>query len=667
MKLPGSRRVHPGAPRPRRPGAAATALLCWLFALSGEAGAQADADADAGAAGLGDLSIEQLMNETVTSVSKKAQSLIDAAAAIATLSNEDLRNSGATSVTEALRLVPGVDVGAVNASQWAVSARGFNSLYANKLLVLIDGRAVYTPLFAGVYWDLQQPRLEDLDRIEVIRGPGGTLWGANAVNGVINVVTRSARETEGAIVSGGGGDPHQVLAGARYGGHLGQDTWYRVYAGYQKSSDFPLASGDGAGDGWAGARTGFRFDAYPQNGRHMTWQANAARVETDNDSTAAYNISTLGRWTQEWSDRSSMELQGYYDRTYRNEASRAASTVDTFDLTLQNIAGLGERNDLIWGLGYRFIGVAGATTNSVAQVTDNEFAMQLFSGFVQDEFKLLPQRLSLTAGLKLERNDFTGLELQPSVRALFKPEESESLWAAISRAVRTPDVVEGRDAVAVSSGEPFTGPGGGQYVPTLVGNRQLKSEVLWAYELGYRILLSQGVSVDLAAFYNDYRRLIGVGSIERFIAGNPGQAEIPWANNVDGESHGGELAVTARPARAWRLTAAYSLLLAYLHGGADAVPTQHGSPRHKASLRSSWDFSEISSLDTQLRYVGPILGVASYFTADLRWSYRPRENLEFSLVGQNLLQPSHAEQGPALLTVNSEVPRGVYAKLGCRF
>ena len=617
--------------------------------------------------GLGDLSIEQLMNESVTSVSKREQKLGDVAAAIFVLSNDDLRRSGYTSVADALRLVPGMDVGSLNASHWAISSRGFNNLYANKLLVLVDGRVIYTPLFGGVYWDLQQLMLEDVDRIEVIRGPGATVWGANAMNGVINIVTRSAKDSQGGLVDAGGGNVHQAVGGSRYGGKIGDRTYYRVFGNYLRDANSSLTDGQPANDRWQGGSAGFRFDHYPQEGTQLTWQANATLSDLDNGTSHGFNVNTLGRWTRHWSARSGAEVQAYYDRTYRNESAR--SVLDTLDFSFQRTLGLGDRNDLIWGLGYRNTGVVLDSTSPFAQVTDHRLNLQLFSAFVQDEFQVVPNRLTLTAGVKLERNDFTGLEIQPTVRGVFKPADRQTVWAAVSRAVRTPSIIEGHDAVDIFYGAPFVGPGGGTYIPTLVGNSSLKSEVLWAYELGYRVQPSERVSLDIATFYNNYTKLISVGEISGFEPGQPvGIAVLPWSNLWTGHTYGGEVSVTYSPTNSWRMIGTYSLLFAHISGPADTSPatTEQSAPRHQVSLRSSYDFSNRLSLDADVRYVGSILSVPSYVTGDLRLSYRPNDRLEFSLAAQNLVD--HQEQAPVPpFSAAAEVSRGVLGRIAWRF
>lgn len=614
---------------------------------------------------LADLSIEELMNESVTSVSKKEQRLGDVAAAVTVLTNEDIRRAGVTSLPDALRLVPGMDVGTVNSSEFAVSARGFNLAYANKLLVLVDGRAVYSPLFAGVYWDLQQPMLEDVDRIEVIRGPGATVWGANAVNGVVNVVSRSARETQGTLTYAGGGDVHEALGGVRYGGQIGANTYYRVFATFQSNADYPLADGQPAHDHWQGRTAGFRLDHYPDPDTHLTWQADATGADFD----SGYNVNTLGRWTRQLTRTSSVEVQAYYDRTYRNDPTQVRLLTHTFDVTLQHTFNLTGRNAVIWGLGYRYVINDMAQTTPQIAVLDGDLHAQLFSAFVQDEFKLVPGRLTFTAGAKLEHNDTTGFEFQPSVRLVFNPTGRQTVWAAVSRALRTPDEVEGRNVVAIAVGPPLVGPDGGLYLPSLVSNAALKAEVLFAYELGYRIQPTKRVSVELAAFSNHYDHLVTYATVERFVPGTPfGLAAIPWANLYRIESYGGEATLTVSPADSWRLTAGYAFDQESAHGPAAVLQgLSSGPPRHQASLRSAHDLTPRTNLDVQLRYVSGLATTPAYFTADLRLAYRPTNHIELSLVGQNLLDEQHPEQPPVIFTEVSETPRGFYGKILWRF
>jgi iron complex outermembrane receptor protein len=512
--------------------------------------------------------------------------------------------------------------------------------------------------------------LEDVDRIEVIRGPGATVWGANAVNGVVNVVTRSARDTQGDLVQGAVGDVLEARGGARHGGRLGEKTYYRVYAGAQSTDDYPLPSGQDAGDGWRSQNGGVRIDHHPNDDTQLTWLADATGVDTDDELIEGRNINTLGRLTRRWSDRSSIEVQAYYDQTVRDEAARSDIHADTFDVSAQHTFGVGERHDIIWGLGYRHIDSTVEQTTPLAIVRDGDVQTDLFSFFVQDEFQLVPDRLALTAGVKIEHNDYTGAEFQPGVRGVAKLTERQTVWSAVSRAVRTPSAIEGKDLFAIAYGAPIVGPDGGLYLPTIVGNSDVASEVLWAYELGYRVQPARQISLDVAVFYNVYDDLISGGEVDAFVPGAPlGTAEIPFENVLAGDTCGGEIAVTYSPTDAWRLTASYSLLLADIDGPANSTAddVEKDSPRHQAVLRSSHDFTRRLRLDAQLRYVDAIQFAPSYITADLRIAYQATERLEISLVGQNLLQDQHLEQGPAFLTPTSEVPRGFYGRLLWRF
>jgi iron complex outermembrane recepter protein len=565
--------------------------------------------------------------------------------------------------------VPGLNVASVNAREWAISARGFNNLYANKLLVLVDGRSVYKPLFAGVYWDLQQIMLEDVDRIEVIRGPGSTVWGANAVNGVINVESRSARDSQGGLLYFNGGGVERSTAGVRYGGRVGGETYYRIFASQLSRDDYTLANGESAADSWNGWHAGLHVDTYSRGDTRLTWQAEATGARLSNHASDGLNVNTLGRWTRQMSSRSMVQAQIYFDRDQHDDLARAHSIISTTDFSLHHRLGIGDSNDLIWGFGYRHMDITGEQTNAYARVLDPQIGMQLFSGFVQNEVQIVPDALNLTFGSKIEHNDLTGFELQPGVRSVFKPTANQTLWAAGSRAVRTPNVVEGKTAAAVAYGEPFRGPGGGVYVPTLIGNPELKSDVVWTYELGYRARISRRVSVDLTAFQNDYRHLITFGEVRRLVPGVPfGVAEIPWRNLISGRTRGGEVAVNLSVSSSWRLAGSYALLThRFGPKHADTEALKGNSPRHQATLRSLYDFSPRLNADTQIRYVGHIPGVPGYVGADVRLAYRLTDQIDVALVGKNLLDPRHPEQATAPFSVVAESPRNVSVKISWRF
>lgn len=645
-------------------------LALWAF-IGGSIGLPA-AENTTGLHALGNLTLEELMDMpvTVTSVSKRLQKLKDTATAVTVLSNDDIRRSGVTTVADALRWVPGMNVGSVNSNQWSVSARGFAGLYANKLLVLVDGRAVYTPMFSGVLWDAEQLLLEDVDRIEIIRGPGATVWGANAVNGVVNVVTRSARDTQGALFYASGGDVEEVGSGVRYGGRLAENTYYRVFVNHQSRDDFRLANGQPAQDGWRSQHGGFRLDHHPDDDTQLTWLSGLTQVRADDHRLDAYNVNTLGRVQRKFENDTSVEVQAYYDRAAREDDLRANFSIDTYDLTAQHIFPLTERNEVIWGAGYRHVNVEATQTTPAVEVRDRNLTTKTVNIFAQNEFHAIPDRLDITAGVKVEHNDYTGVEVQPSLRAAFKPNDRQTLWAAVSRAVRTPSVVEGLDSAALATGGPFIGPDGLPYVPRRVGNTDLASEVLWAYELGYRIQPTRRVNVDIAVFYNDYSDLISYSQTPRFVPGAPvGTAEFPYENMLSGHSYGGELAVSVTPSASWRLTASYSLLIANIRGPAAAGPEaiERSAPRNQIVLRSSHDLTAKLTLDVLFRYADALPTVPAYITADVRLAYQATDRLEFSLVGQNLLQDQHLEQGTTLFLPTTEVPRGFYGKLTWRF
>ncbi len=625
----------------------------------------------AGERDLADLSLEELMNETVTSVSKREQKRVEAAAAIAVLSNGDLRRSGATTIWDAMRTVPGLQVASVSSAMPAVGARGFIGAYADKQLVLVDGRAVYSPFFSGVFWYLQQPILDDVDRVEIIRGPGASIWGANAVNGVINIVSSSARDTQGGLIYAGAGQVHGGMGGVRYGGELSEGTYYRVFASRQVEDAFPAAPGQPAGAGdWQSWHGGFRLDRYTGADAHLTWQADVTRVGLDSNTSDAGNVNMLGRWTRQVASGSSVELQAYVDRTSVHMTPTLDLLSETADLAFQHDLVLQERHDLIWGLGARVIRDRFVETNPMSIIVRRPRAEEtLFSGFVQDDFAAIPERLTLTAGVKLEHNDFTGWEVQPTLRALFKASERQTLWAGVSRAIRSPSEAEALDVVALPAGMPFTGPDGGMYLPQIVGNRAAESEVLWSFEAGYRVQPAANVSVDLAVYSNRYTGLFGILDAN-FVPGEPlGALELPWQNLFKSRTRGAELAVVVAVTSGWRVQAGYTVFHHRQTGpaGADTVFFGKNDSKEHGFVRSSVDFNSRTSLDVQVRAAGGIQAMPGYTTADVRLAYRPSEDVELALVGQNLLDGQHPEQPPGVLAIPAEVPRSIHGKMTWRF
>jgi iron complex outermembrane receptor protein len=640
-----------------------------------------------------DMSLEDLMNIEITSVSKKPQKLSAAASAVFVITQEDIRRSGATSIPEVLRMVPGLQVARIDANIWAVTARGFNGRFANKLLVLMDGRSLYTPLYSGVYWDEKDTLLEDVDRIEVIRGPGATLWGANAVNGVINIITKQAKDTQGALVSGGVGTEEQGFGGVRYGGKVGDHAYYRIYAKYFNRDGGVDAFGDDTADDWDTLRAGFRADWQVGADDQMTllgdvYNGNESEtyqelsllppfevtIQQESDVTGG---NLLGRWTRTLSDTSDMELQLYFDRE-ESDTDVLATINNTFDVNLQHRFSLGKRQEIIWGLGYRFSSDDFRNTFNISINPDSRHD-QLFSLFIQDEITLLKD-LHLTVGSKFEDNDYTGLEIQPSVRVMWTPKERHSVWAAVSRAVRTPSRSE--HDIRINSGvlpPDVLFPGSPPAVTALFGDRGFESEELLAYELGYRVQPMDKLSLDVAAFYSDYSdlRTFELGEIFPEASPSPEHLVIPLRvdNKMDGRTYGIELAAEWRVSDRWQLKAAYTYLQEQLRldGDSQDISSEDGegeNPHNQLSLRSCMDLPRNVEFDLWARYVDnlPSQDVGSYVTLDARLSWRPRYDLELSLVGQNLLDDHHPEFTPEIIdTSSSEVERSVYGKVTWQF
>lgn len=639
------------------------------------------------------LSLEDLMQVEVTTASKRAQRLADVPAAVYVLTGEEIRRSGAASIPEALRLVPGVNVARIDNHKWAVSIRGFQGLMANKLLVLIDGRSVYSPIFSGTTWALQDTLLEDIDRIEVIRGPGASVWGANAVNGVINIITKSADETKGVLALARGGTAERTLA-TRVGGAMPGGGAYRVYA---KARDYDRQGSTGeapAEDGLEDVRAGFRLDRDVGEADRLTLQGDVFDQDTRETENifslappfaeprrtygSADGANILGRWTRSLAERGELEVQFYYDRnTWRDgvyEGIRAS--VDTLDLDLSHRTALGERHDLIWGVGYRFnhIDEARTSTALIAEKRNDS----LFSAFVQDDIKLFDDRLVLTLGSKFEHNDATGFEIQPTARLLAHLSENQSAWLAVSRAVRTPAAFEeeydGRFAVLPPQAD----------IPLPIeanvrGDKDFEAEKLWAFEAGYRLQASDRVSFDVAAFLNHYRDL-ATGEIVglSFAGGLPPTrvvADTRYVNDLEATSYGVELAVDWQPASWWRLRGAYGVIDVDFGTRESVVDTDlqwfdYSPPQHQAALRSSMSLGENVDLDATLRLVDEIesLDIDGYAELDLRLAWRPKDGVELAIVGQNLLQQDHLEFRPeAPSAVPTEVERAVYGQITLRF
>ncbi len=628
------------------------------------------------------LSLEELGNLTVTSVSKSEETLSGAAAAITVVTGEDIRRSGATSLPETLRMVPGMHVGRETSNIWAVSSRGFSSTSSKKLLVLIDTRSIYTPLFAGVMWDVQDLVLEDVERIEVIRGPGATLWGSNAVNGVINITTKNARDTQGLYVASSAGSDERFALQGRYGGRLGERGYYRVFGKYT-DRDRSFASGTVQRDDWQLGHGGVRIDWEAGAATAMTLQGEIYGVDAGRLApsiviagrpsppglwrTRSRGGNVLARWNHRPSAGSDLQFRVYYDRTHRNDPS-FIDDLDTVDADLQHRSTLPGQQELTWGANYRF------TSNRnegvwLAALEPPSSRDQVFSGFIQHQIAL-GGSFRLTTGTKMEHNGFSGAELQPGVRAAWDIAPAQTLWGAVSRAARIPTRFERDIAIEVTPPEAPT-------VQRLVGNTSFDSEGMIAFETGYRWQPSTSLMLDVAAYHNRYRGLASLELAPPFMEGGRPVYEIRYENLTDGHARGVEALVTTAPAPWWRLSVSTtSTWLDLTPRGMDLnrdVLHEGSTPRHQLGVSSRMDLAGNVKLDAHFRHMTKIRTlqgvqdvdpVPAYAEIDVRLAWRAALGLELAVVGQNLLHDHHAEFGPP--DTRGEIERGVYASVTWR-
>ncbi len=621
------------------------------------------------------LSLEQLGDLEVTTQSKTPEEVWNTAAAIYVLTQDDIRRSGATSIPEVLRLVPGVEVARIDSDHWAVGIRGFGSEFSKSVLVLIDGRSVYTPLFAGVYWDVQNVMLEDVDRIEVIRGPGGTIWGANAVNGVINVITKNSKDTHGALVAVSAGNVDQGMGSFRYGGGNGKDLSYRVYGmAFGRAAEFHPDHVNF--DEWQTGQGGFRTDWKASSGDTLTIQGDMYKgydgervqvanysppsVTTFNDPHNVAGGNLLGLWHHTISQNSDFQLQSYYDRTSRlsPQLNEIRNTLDVDFLYHLNLRG---RHNLLLGAGGRWspdnITQKFATLGFLPlQETDS-----IYSWFAQDQISLVPGKLVLTLGSKFEHNNYSGFEVQPDGRLIWTPTQHQSLWVAVTRAVRTPSRLDTDLQLTdfLSATPPF--------FLRVLGSNTFKSEQLLGTEVGYRTLIVKNLFVDSTFFHNAYNDLYGYGAATIFTETSPTPThkvlQFPLANATIGDTNGFEIAPDWKPSTWWELKGSYSYLHLFVHdragyaGSFNSLITASdngSSPHHQIEFQSRLNLPKKVEFDTTYRYVSALPGqtsdpagptVQAYSTADARLGWRPITGLEVSFVGQNLFQPQHAEFG----------------------
>ena len=644
-----------------------TLILCGLVWLGATTPSWSAEPAPSPAADLTELSIEELLHVEVTSVALKSQPINQSPAAIFVLTQDDIRRSGANSIPEALRLVPGLIVARIDSNKWAISSRSETERFSDDLLVMIDGKTVWAPSVAGTFWETIDTVLEDIDRIEVIRGPGGTLLGANAINGAIHIITKKAKDTQGALVTIGGGTEERAFTSVRYGGHLGQDFHFRVFGkAFERDRNFNETGSHGD---WRMGRGGLRADWDITSNDALTLQSNIytgragqqstipTLIAPDFTRTQAEDVRLQGqdlmlRWGHTFSTQSDLNVQFYYDRMQRDEISFKERR-QTYNLDLRHRFPLFRNQEIVWGFGFR------STTDDIEP--DRTFSadpahrtLRTIKGLIQDEFRFFNDQLRLAIGAQFLTHSYTGLLIQPTVRASWTLNDRHALWAAVNRSNRVPSRLE-REGLQREEGS-------GTGFSRLLGNPNQRAEDLWGFEAGYRATLHPTLSLDLAVFYTTERL-------------SPTEAEVgpdteQYGNQEHLQSYGGEAALNWQILPWWRLRPTFSVLrvLDDVHG--DQIQEQSGQPAHQASLRSLMNLTETMELDATYRFVDRIaeFGVHHYHNLDVRLGYRPTKSWELSLVGHNLLETHHQEFFPGLFhTQPTEVQRGVYGKLTWRF
>lgn len=603
------------------------------------------------------LSMEELLDIEVFSVSRRPEKLTETPSAIQVITQDDIRYSGATSVPELLRLASNLQVAQVNASQWAISARGFNNVLANKLLVLIDGRVVYTPMYAGVFWDVQNLILEDIDRIEVISGPGGTLWGANAVNGVINIVTKSSKDTGGLFVEAGLGTELRGLGSVRYGGNIGSKLTYRVYGTAFKRHATIYPDSVDAADGWTMAQTGLRFDWDLSEKDAITFQSNHYDDRPDPDGgmpVLARGTNVLARWTRLNSQRSNFQWQAYFDQTWRDFRKGFSEELRTYDIESQHRFGIGDRHEIIYGLGFRFMDHRVNNLELFAFLPARK-SLSLYNVFIQDEWELIKASLRLSAGLKVEHNTYTKFQLQPNLRLTWLTGRHQTVWGSVSRAVRNPARIDREFFLYLAPDLPF-----------IVGS-DAKSEEVVAYEVGWRLQSREALSISLSTFYNTYDNI-------RSVEPGPPPFNIPvtFGNGVKGNTYGVELSATYQMNSWCRLRGGYTFLRKDLVVKTNSADSNNGSaesndPAHQVLIQPMINVPGKFEFGAVLRYVAmlPQPYVSEYVGLDMRVGWRLAKLVELNVVGQNLLYDAHMEFIPSS-PAPKEIQRGIYTKLVVR-
>lgn len=605
------------------------------------------------------LTLEELLDTKVVAGSRTPEAWPTIPAAVSVVPHEMIRRSGAVRLADALRLAPGLNVSRYVGSSYAISARGFNSTASNKLEVMIDGRSVYTPLMSGVFWEIQDTMLEDLERIEVVRGPGGALWGSNAINGVVNIVSKSAADTQGGLVFAGVGTEESVVAGVRYGGKIGAATYYRTYFKHHTRDDQVFANGANAGDGMTQDQGGFRLDSTLRGENRLTLQGdlfgNTFGVNGRPDARNSGG-NFLGRWTHPVGPDAELQVQAYFDHGRRDVPLQFREDRKTWDLDVQHHFKVGEQHDLVLGGDYQRSSDDTEQAGRTFIFSPAGRTLERVSFFAQDQLTLIPQRLLLTLGARTERNDYTGWETQPSARLTATLEKGQTLWAGVSRAVRAPTRVDTESRFIPNPSNGFV---------LIRGTPDFRSEEVVAYELGYRVQPSPRIFLDVVTYYSDYTHLRTL---------EPGPTGLPLLikNEREAENYGGAVSVTFQATDTWHLSANYH----YLHqkfrlspGSRDTTGAslEANDPPHLATLHSSLTLPHDIDFDWTLHYVSrpPNPTFPSYVTLNARLAFHPGENWEAAVVGRNLLDARHPEFGGG--ANQTQVQRGFYAQLTYRF
>lgn len=599
------------------------------------------------------LSVEALMNIVVTSVSKSPEKLSEVASAIQVVTSDEIRRSGSLRLPGMIRLATNMQVTTSGAHDIRITSRGFsgypvaNSSLANKLLVMIDGRSVYTPLFGGVYWDVQNVMQENVKQIEVISGPGGAIWGANAVNGIVNVITKSAKETQGLYASVAGGTLPRDYGAIQFGSRIDTTFYYRAYVQRFDYLSTTLKGGIDAKDAWDLTQGGFRADYYPTAKSNYTLEGDLyAGTEDDTGSTFVNGQNIIGRWNYNYSATSGLTVQAYFDRTFRNISSTDfTNELNTYDVDMQHFFKLGRRNKVVWGLGYR---LAESLTVSQGNTLPHNRTLRYYTGFLQDQIAIVKEKLELTLGTKVLHNDYTGVEFHPTARLAWFPRVNHTVWGAVSQGVRTPSMFE-RDF----------------YSPGLGAVGEFKSEKVIAYELGYRMNPFPNMSVSLSTFFNDYSDLRSVDTNQ-----SP-PPQLYFGNNLEAQTMGFELYANMVATRWWKIRGGYNWMhedftITGDHTNSETASVEAIDPVNQLLVQSMMDVLKNYQLDLTFRYVDVIPAafsspsVPSYFTFDARvaWHYKW---LTLSVVGQNLAQKTHGSAG------SIEIPRSGFIRMILRF